>query len=143
MVTIVRIKNKDDLQKAFQVRTEVFVVEQKVPADEEIDKHEETAHHYLALHKNEPAGAARWRITAEGVKLERFAVLKKYRGQGVGSALMEEMLRDIANDGKATGKKRYLHAQVQSMFLYKKFGFCAEGPMFEECGIDHYKMVKS
>ena len=140
---IVRIKNKDDLQKAFQVRTEVFVVEQKVPADLEIDEHEEIAHHYLALYENEPAGAARWRITTEGVKLERFAVLKKYRGQGVGSALMKEMLLDIANDGKTTGKKRYLHAQVQSMFLYKKFGFRAEGAMFAECGIDHYKMVKN
>nr|GFD49624.1 hypothetical protein [Tanacetum cinerariifolium] len=54
-----------------------------------------TTRHYLARVDGQPAGAARWRPTANGVKLERFAVLDEFRNQGVGEALVKQVLADV------------------------------------------------
>jgi predicted GNAT family N-acyltransferase len=86
VITIKKIENKKDLKKAQEIRHEVFVIGQKVPVADEIDAYENKCHHYLAFYNNNPAGAARWRITENGVKLERFAVLKEFRGNGAGTA---------------------------------------------------------
>jgi predicted GNAT family N-acyltransferase len=72
--------------------------------------------------------------------MERFAVIKAARGQGVGQALVAAVLADIAQHPEGKGKKRYLHAQIHAMPLYAKFGFQAVGDQFEECDILHYKM---
>ena len=130
------------LEQARRIRTEVFVHEQGVPAAEEFDEHDLTVPHYLAVSDGTPCGAARRRVTENGVKLERFAVLKSYRSQGVGSALLERVLAEIEADPALKHKTRYLHAQVTAMPLYAKFGFEAVGPLFLECDIEHYKMVQ-
>lgn len=142
-IKVVKITSDEDLKLAYAIREEVFVDEQKVPREEEIDQYETVSVHFLAYSlQNHPCGAARWRTTSEGVKLERFAVKKAYRGMGVGSALVHKVLQDIQQDEQACDKKHYLHAQLAAMPLYKKFGFVEEGEMFDESGIQHYKMVK-
>ena len=118
----------------------VFVIGQNVPADMEIDEFEKEAYHYLAFLNNNPVGAARWRITDEGVKLERFAVLSEFRGRGVGSAMVEKILSDIKMDPDAGNKQIYLHAQIDAIALYRKFGFIKYGNMFDEAGLMHYSM---
>ena len=85
-------------------------------------------------------GTARWRITSNGVKLERFAVLADARGQGVGQALVKAVLADIQAKPEAALKSKYLHAQLSAVPLYSKFGFNKVGDIFEECNIMHYKM---
>jgi predicted GNAT family N-acyltransferase len=82
-------------------------------------------------------GHARWRKTDKGYKLERFAVLSKFRG-GVGQSLVKAVLADLPADADYI----YLHAQTPAVSLYEKFGFEKSGPKFEEAGIKHYKMVK-
>ena len=136
------IKNKADQQVAFAIREQVFVREQNVEKSDEYDDFEKTSTHYLAKKINgEAIGTARWRTTKEGIKLERFAVLKSERGKGVGSVLLSKILDDIEkNVGK--GKHLYLHAQESAMPLYKKYGFVKKGDIFDECGILHYKMTK-
>ncbi|MGB0523081.1 MAG: GNAT family N-acetyltransferase [Flammeovirgaceae bacterium] len=124
------------------IREKVFVIEQQVPLEEEYDEFDETATHFLVLLDGKPVGTCRWRFTAKGIKLERYAVLAEARGNGVGGKLVELTLADIAEQPAATGKKMYLHAQVTAVFLYEKFGFQKEGDQFDECGIMHYKMVK-
>ena len=89
---------------------------------------------------NNPVGAARWRITDEGVKLERFAVLSEFRGRGIGSAMVEKILSDIKQDPEASDKEIYLHAQIDAIPLYRKFGFVKYGHMFDEAGLMHYAM---
>lgn len=142
-LTAEKITTEEGLQAAFQIREFVFVVEQEVDAAEEYDEFETTSVHYLALLEGVPVGTARWRFTSNGVKMERFAVLKEARGQGVGQALVAAVLADIDlhPDGKA--KKKYLHAQIHAMPLYAKFGFQQVGEQFEECAILHYKMELS
>ena len=126
-----------DLDKAFAVRRDVFVVEQDCPPELEWEFDDESTH-FLATVDGEPAGACRWRKTEKGYKLERFAVLQKFRGFGIGQALVKTVLDNLPADADYV----YLHAQVQAVSLYKKFGFEQTGPEFEEAGIRHYKMVK-
>ncbi len=124
-----------DLQTAFAIRHQVFVIGQGCPAELERNQEEES-HHFLALADGKPAGASRWRKTENGIKLERFAVLEEYRGQGIGQALVTTVLNDLPADMNYV----YLHAQLPAVGLYEKFGFKKLGPEFEEAGIRHYKM---
>jgi predicted GNAT family N-acyltransferase len=140
MIIVTRVDKQSDLEKAFQIRRIVFVDEQQVSAEDEFDEYEDSSHHFLATYGGEPCGAARWRYTDKGIKLERFAVLEQSRGKGVGAALVEAVLDHIAEQPESAGKVRYLHAQLQAMPLYARFGFQQVGDIFSECNILHYKM---
>ncbi len=128
---------KEELEKVFAIRKIVFVDEQGCPPELEWEN-EEVSTHFLALSDHQPCGACRWRKTNQGYKLERFAVLKNFRGQGVGRAMIATVLDDLPNDAEFV----YLNSQLDAMSLYAKFGFTAEGDIFEEAGIQHFKMVK-
>ncbi|MFD2871103.1 GNAT family N-acetyltransferase [Mucilaginibacter ximonensis] len=132
-----KVSEQADLDKVFAIRREVFVGEQNCPPELEWEYEDESTH-FLATVDGEPAGACRWRKTDKGYKLERFAVLQKFRGLGVGQELVRTVLADLPADADYV----YLNAQIQAMTLYAKFGFIAEGPQFEEAGIQHFKMVK-
>ncbi|MFD0792302.1 GNAT family N-acetyltransferase [Mucilaginibacter litoreus] len=135
---IKKVTDPAELEKVFAVRREVFVGEQNCPPELEWE-FEDESNHFLATVDGEPAGAARWRKTDKGYKLERFAVLSKFRGHGVAQALVKAVLADLPAEANYV----YLHAQIQAVGLYGKFGFEKTGPQFEEAGIQHYKMVKS
>lgn len=141
-IIVSKIHSKEDVEYAHKIRYEVFVIGQNVPEEEEIDGYEKASIHFIAKKDGVPCGAARWRITAEGVKLERFAVLEKFRGTGVGSALVEAVLNDIKTNADAKDKKHYLNAQLTAIPLYRKFGFKEVGEIFQECDIDHYRMER-
>lgn len=141
MISVMPISNPADLDTAFSIRRRVFVEEQHVDAREEYDEFEDSSTHFLAYLEDKPCGTARWRRTSEGVKLERFAVLPDCRDQGVGKALVQAVLDDVFSQQPEPIERIYLHAQVTAMPLYTGFGFIAIGPMFEEAGIQHYKMV--
>ncbi|MFC5408298.1 GNAT family N-acetyltransferase [Larkinella bovis] len=129
------------MKKVFAIREEVFVKEQHVPKEDEYDEFETLSRHFLAKWDGIPCGTARWRRTSNGIKLERFAVLARYRGKGVGQALVRTVLEDVFSQQPEPIESVYLNAQLSAMPLYAKFGFVAVGPQFEECGIQHYKMV--
>lgn len=135
-IQVAKVSNNENLQKVFAVRRVVFVDEQNCPPELEWE-FEEESNHFLATVDGEPAGASRWRKTDKGYKLERFAVLKEFRGLGIGQELVKAVLADLPPDADYV----YLHAQVQAVPLYEKFGFEKKGPEFEEAGIMHYKMV--
>lgn len=131
--------SEQDLNAAFAIREKVFVQEQQVPRDAEYDAHEATAKHYLATSDGVPCGAARWRKTDAGVKLERFAVLPEYRNKNVGAEMLRLVLQDV--QAEQASPKIYLHAQLPAVKFYKRHGFAEEGDMFTECDIQHYKMT--
>ncbi|MGY4384744.1 putative GNAT family N-acyltransferase [Pedobacter sp. UYP24] len=134
---IIKITTKEELEQAFFIRKIVFVEEQNCPPELEWENEEESVH-FLATLNQQPVGACRWRKTEHGYKLERFAVLKEYRGKRVGQALVAAALADLPEDAHYI----YLNAQLDAIGLYAKFGFAAEGDQFEEAGIQHFKMVK-
>lgn len=137
-VQVNKVTEPADLEKVFAIRREVFVGEQNCPPELEWE-FEDESNHFLAIVDGKPAGASRWRKTDKGYKLERFAVLKDFRGHGVGQALVQAVLNDLPKDSEYV----YLHAQVQAVTLYERFGFVKTGPEFEEAGIWHYKMIKN
>lgn len=139
-ISIKKITDQASLEKAFRIREEVFVKEQQVAPDEEYDKFEQDAFQFLAYQGQQEVGTARWRFTDHGIKLERFAVLKPFRGKGIGDALVKAVLADIRKHPLSQGKTIYLHGQVQAMGLYEKSGFQKSGDLFVECNIDHYLM---
>lgn len=141
MIEVNSISTPADLETAFDIRRTVFVDEQHVSAEEEYDEFEAISTHFLARVDGRPAGTARWRRTSNGIKLERFAVLPAFRAKGVGKALVQRVLNDVFSQQPEPIERIYLHAQVTAMPLYQHFGFVAVGPMFEEAGIQHYKMV--
>ncbi|MCX2482972.1 GNAT family N-acetyltransferase [Pedobacter sp. MR2016-24] len=132
-----KIRTQEELESAFAVRKKVFVEEQHCPPELEYEN-EDVSTHFLALMDNHPCGACRWRKTDKGYKLERFAVLKEFRGKRVGQAMLAAVLDDLPADADLI----YLHAQLDAVGLYAKFGFAVEGEQFEEAGIKHFKMVK-
>lgn len=135
-IEVRKVTDKATLETVFAIRRVVFVDEQNCPPELEWEFEDESTH-FLATLNDQPAGAARWRKTDKGCKLERFAVLKECRGKGVGKALVEAVLQDLPEHARYI----YLHAQVQAMGLYLQAGFLKEGELFEEAGIQHYKMV--
>ena len=119
------------------VRQEVFVVEQKVPAEEEIDDLDPIAAHFLAVDSNGLAiGTAR--VIPDG-HIGRVAVLKDWRGQGVGRVLTEATIEYLRS--KSFEEAR-LNSQVQVVEFYEKLGFKSHGEVFYECEIPHLAMCK-
>jgi predicted GNAT family N-acyltransferase len=135
-IEVKNVTSTEDLEKVFKIRTIVFVEEQNCPPALEWEN-EDVSHHFLALYNQIPAGACRWRQTEKGFKLERFAVLPSFRGKGIAQKMVQTVIDDLPKDANYV----YLHAQLDAMPLYKKFNFMAEGPQFEEAGIQHFKMV--
>lgn len=135
MIEVKQVQSTQERKSIFDIRREVFVVEQKVSEEEEYDQYETSSTHFIAFSNGHPAGTCRVRNTDKGVKLERFAVLKEYRGKGIGQELVEKAL-----EYSAKSVNIYLHAQIQVVEFYAKFGFVKVGEMFEEAGIKHYKM---
>ena len=137
-VEVKKVVDPAELEKVFAIRREVFVGEQNCPPELEWE-HEDESTHFLATVDGEPAGAARWRKTDKGYKLERFAVLGKFRGHGVGQTLVQTVLDDLPEDATYV----YMHAQIQAVSLYERFGFVKTGRQFEEAGIQHFKMERA
>jgi predicted GNAT family N-acyltransferase len=135
-IKVNKVTDPADLEKVFAIRREVFVGEQNCPPELEWEN-EDVSTHFLATVDSEPAGASRWRKTDKGYKLERFAVLKPYRGKGTGQALVQAVLDDLPADANYI----YMHAQIDAVTLYQRFGFVKVGEQFEEAGIQHFKMI--
>jgi len=138
IVRVRRVSSKNELEKAFAIRMRVFVKEQGVPEEIELDEDEGRAIHFLALIADKVVGTARVVLRHGGAKIGRMAVLKSYRGMGVGSKLLKLAI-ETAKRKRARGI--YLHAQVSVIGFYETADFRAVGPVFEEAGIPHRKMT--
>lgn len=134
-ISVRQVSAQADLQQAFAIRYEVFVTGQNCPAALE-EEGNDTAVHFLALLNDIPAGAGRYRKTDKGYKLERIAVLEKFRGLGVGDALVKAFLEHLSGSGTI-----YLHSQLAAAGLYTRNGFEKEGALFIEADMEHIKMV--
>lgn len=132
-------ESQSDLRKALDIRFRVFVDEQNVPKDLEQDGLDKECLHYLAFADDTPVGTGRLReIDANTVKIERMAVLKKYRNLGIGRQILDRMLEHIRSAGY---KNIMLHAQEPAADFYQRAGFLPQGDIFYEADIPHLKMV--
>lgn len=124
---------------ARRIRTDVFVQEQKIPADLEWDEADEAAVHAVAYNRlGQPLATGRLIAAGDGTaKIGRMAVHKVLRGAGVG----EQVLRTLAGVAQQRGDRAItLHAQRTAQAFYARLGFRAEGAPFDEAGIPHVTM---
>jgi predicted GNAT family N-acyltransferase len=130
-------------QELSLIRTLVFIHEQNVSAAEEMDGKDETATHFLVRNAlGKPIGCARLLVEASSnhtlFHIGRVAVLKDYRGEGVGHHLMQTVVDWCLQQG--TGQSIYLNAQTERIRFYQRLNFVAEGEIFMDAGIPHIKM---
>jgi predicted GNAT family N-acyltransferase len=140
---VILIKDWQDAKlDAYSVRKRVFIEEQGVPEEMELDEFDLNAQHALAYTGSECIGTARL-VTLSGSvgsigRIGRMAVLSKYRGQRVGKQLLEALLK--ASQSQEI-KQVELHAQVSVIPFYEQFGFIAQGDIYDEAGIPHRDMI--
>jgi predicted GNAT family N-acyltransferase len=123
--------------EAAAIRTVVFVDEQRVPAELELDEHDAVSVHALA---REPGGRAigTGRLLPDG-HIGRMAVLRDWRGRGVGGALLGALVARAAARGMT---RLVLNAQTHALPFYARHGFAAFGAEFMEAGIPHVAMAR-
>ncbi|MCM3586184.1 GNAT family N-acetyltransferase [Mesobacillus maritimus] len=134
------VTNEKELNDAFQVRKKVFVDEQNVPMEEEIDQYEETSTHFVLYHQREPVATGRFRILDGVGKVERICVLSTQRGTGAGKAIMEKIEQYAKSKGVGALK---LNAQTHAIPFYSKLGYEVISEEFLDAGIPHKTMKKT
>ena len=121
--------------EASRIRFAVFVDEQKVPAEMELDEHDAQCVHALASDASgQVVGTGR--LLPDG-HIGRMAVSISARGKGVGGAILEALAERARERGD---REVVLNAQVQAMGFYRAHGFVEEGPEFDDAGIPHRAM---
>jgi predicted GNAT family N-acyltransferase len=121
------------------VRMAVFVHEQGIPVELEWDEQDErSVHAVLLTPAQSPIATARLLPSQAGNSLiGRVAVLKSFRGQHAGIAVMRALLQEARNRGDQIVQ---LHSQQSAQGFYEKLGFEVEGDPFDEVGIPHVTM---
>lgn len=114
------------------IRREVFIIEQSVPEELEWDTDDDTAIHSIAIFNGIPIATGRLQNNGQ---LGRMAVLKEYRNKGIGSKVLEHLLR------QKSSSPVFIHAQKHAVDFYKRFSFNINGSEFIEAGIPHYIMT--
>jgi YbgC/YbaW family acyl-CoA thioester hydrolase len=127
---------------AGRIRTEVFLDEQKIPAEMEWDDGDRAAIHAVAYNGlDEPVATGRLLQQAPGVaRIGRMAVHRALRGAGVGRQVLEALLGVAAARGD---REVVLHAQRSAEDFYLRLGFAPQGDAFEEAGIAHIEMTRA
>lgn len=137
---VCRLPGEESLEDARVVRRAVFVEEQGVSEAEEWDGKDSDAVHYVVYVDGTPVGTARLRTPDPEVgKAERVAVLKRVRGQGVGTLLMDCLEREARDQGC---RRMHLHAQTAVEEFYRTIGYETTSDEFDEAGIPHVEMEK-
>ncbi|UNK21235.1 GNAT family N-acetyltransferase [Paenibacillus sp. N3/727] len=141
---IINVTTEEQLREALDIRKEVFVIEQKVPLDieiDELDSLDADAHHILIKYEGEYAATGRVTYyNKDSAKMQRIAVRKPFRSKGLGRVLlmaMETQAREL----------KLLHsvldAQCQAEAFYSKLGYVTiSDEPFDDAGIPHVRMKK-
>ncbi|WP_454642221.1 GNAT family N-acetyltransferase [Bradyrhizobium liaoningense] len=140
MATIVEIRAADPLMSAvFALRREVFVVEQGVPEELEVDENDKVAAHLAALSDGHVIGTLRIVRHECTAKIGRMAVSAHSRKKGIGKELMEFAAVASSRDG---AQEIVLAAQFTAREFYRQLGYVEEGAVFDDAGIAHVMMRK-
>lgn len=138
MYKIVFKKGKKGFKVAYKIREKVFVEEQGIDRNIEVDKFDDIATHLILYYQGKPVGTGRFYFDGKDYRLGRIAVLKEFRGKGFGKIITSELINYALKKGV---RKIVIHSQKYLEEFYKTFGFKSVGNVFIEAGIPHIKMV--
>jgi predicted GNAT family N-acyltransferase len=127
------------LPAVFDLRREVFCVEQGVPVELELDELDLCAIHLAALLDEEVVGTLRILDDGRAAKVGRVAVRASVRRSGIASRMMERACTIVRQRGFV---EIVLHSQVEVAAFYRRLGYVEEGDVFDEAGIAHIAMRK-
>ena len=126
----------DQLQQdAKLIRTQVFICEQGITEADEWDDQDVISQHFLIYDQDQPIATAR---LLQNHSVGRVAVVKAYRGQGLGQMIMLEIISYAQKQGLSV---LTLSSQVHVISFYEKLGFTVQGNPYDECGISHIEMT--
>ena len=132
-------RDKEYFEKAVDIRNKVFIQEKYLDKFLEFDGLDRKSTHYLICIDENPVGTARWRTTYDGIKIERFAIIKSYRNKKIGQKLLNRILKETL----PLDMDIYLEACISAVKFFEKSGFTIEGKKFIEANVEHYKMIMS
>ncbi len=139
-VTVKLVENAAEMEAAKAIRIRVFVHEQSVPIEEEMDDADAEAVHALALLGTLPVGTGRLLTLPSGeAQIGRMAVDVPHRRAGVGALIMDCLEQEARRLGLT---EAILHAQTYVRTFYSRQGYREEGEVFMEAGIEHISMRK-
>lgn len=134
---VVRLGSWDELAAlASPIRFTVFVEEQRVPVELELDEFDPLSCHAVAWVDGTPVGTGR--LLPDG-HIGRMAVRPAWRGRGVGAALLEALIDEAGRRGMG---RLALNAQTHALGFYARFGFTPVGDVFDDAGLPHRTMVR-
>ncbi|MEK5522409.1 GNAT family N-acetyltransferase [Heyndrickxia sp. FSL W8-0423] len=136
---VIQVETEEQLNDAFTIRKKVFVEEQHVDVEEEIDQYEENSEHFVLYDENNAAGAGRFRILDGKGKVERICILPSYRGKGAGKIVMDAIEQYATQQDVHVLK---LNAQTHAIPFYEKLGYKVISEEFMDAGIPHKTMEK-
>lgn len=139
-MNVLVVSSPTEKEDALYVRTTVFIKEQGVSPDIEVDVHEEESVHFVGYLNHKPIAAARLRFMDEYGKLERICVLKEVRGKAYGKTMIQKMEAFIRTRGY---KKAKLNAQTHAKSFYERLGYTTTSEEFLDAGIPHVTMEKN
>jgi predicted GNAT family N-acyltransferase len=126
---------------AIAVRRAVFMDEQGIPQELEIDEHDTVdpgAVHAVSFVDGEPVATGRFYVNPDGsVQIGRMATLRQWRGQGLGGAVLGALLEEAKRRGF---RRARLDAQLPAAGLYRRYGFADAGGRHWDAGIYHQPM---
>ena len=139
MIYIRKADFDDDLADIRKLRFAVFVIEQGVPENIEIDDRDPACVHVLAFDGEEPVGTGRIDLEKQG-KVGRVAVIATRRRCGIGEALMQELHNIAEQSGLGN---TWCHVQTSAIEFYRRLGYETVGDRFMEADIEHVRMEKA
>ena len=134
------VVTESELEQAIAVRFRVFVTEQSIPPEEELDAADATATHAIALFQGKVVGTGRLVLNdSSQAHIGRMAVDAAWRRKGVGARILEFLEQSARSQGL---KRCVLHAQEYVKSFYAAHGYQEHGEPFLEVGIPHVEMRK-
>ena len=135
---VIHVVTEEQYALCLEIRRKVFIEEQGVPEDIEVDAFEQVAENFLLFVEERPVATGRFRVKGNSLKFERLATLIEARGKGYGKTLMLEMQQYACE--KDPHFLLIMHAQISAVPFYKKLGWKERGEVFQEADIDHQVM---
>jgi len=137
MITTKWFDGNADLTDCHLVRRIVFMGEQQISEELEMDGTDSDSEHLVLYENGRPVATGRLIMVAEKMHIGRMAVLKEHRGKGLGALTMKYCIEKAVEQGH---KKLYVHAQTYAREFYEKLGFVGYGEEFDDAGIPHIAM---
>ena len=139
-VVVTAIETPAQMREAHAIRRRVFIEEQHVPEEIELDEDDAHAFHALATLGGRAVGCGRYVAHGDYVKIGRMAVLEELRDRGIGRAILEFLMGHARQHGFG---RAVLHAQLSAEGFYLRNGYLPVGEVFEEAGIAHRRMERA